>query len=74
VNYHYFKVVDLFPEASETSAKDMIRDGAFCNQQCGRMKLSTTVTEAMTNQKLLDLLSVFKDPSTKNWASEKYNP
>ena len=46
VNYHYFKVVDLFPEASETSAKDMIRDGVFCNQQCGRMKLSPKVVRS----------------------------
>ena len=65
VSYHYYKVDALFPEADSKSTKAMISTGIFCNAQCGRHKLSTAVFERMTYQKLLELLSVFKDPSTR---------
>jgi hypothetical protein len=65
VQYHYFKAKDLFPQANSQEVKDMINAGLFCNAQCGRNKLSAAVWEVMTHQKLLTLLSVFKDPLTR---------
>jgi len=61
----YFKAKDLFPQANSQAVKDMINAGLFCNAQCGRNKLCAAVWEVMTHQKLLKLLSVFKDPLTR---------
>ena len=55
----------LFSDATEENCKDMIKDGIFCNPLCRRSKLSTKVMNVTSHSLLHDLLSVFKDPSTK---------
>ena len=65
VKYHYFNVLDLIPDVTQEETDKMIREGIFCNAQCGRQKLSKEVIDRLTPETLKFFLSVFKNPHTQ---------